>query len=207
MTVHAAPTNAVPEVSTELIDAYLQGVWLEKGLSQNTLAAYRRDLTQLAGFMQPKSIGTATGADLMTFISERFAAGSANRSAARQLSCWRGFFRQLLSDGKIAADPTETLTQPKLGRPLPKSLTEADVERLLAAPDIERPHGLRDRAMLELLYATGLRISELIALTPGSLNQRQGVVRVIGKGGRERLVPVGGVALSWLERYLSLIHI
>lgn len=188
-------------MSSNLIDSYLHSAWLEKGLSTNTLAAYRRDLTQLAQFLAPKSIDGATSADLMTFLSERYSAGSASRSAARRLSCWRGFFRHLLSEGSISADPTETLAQPKLGRPLPKSLTEDDVERLLAAPDLEQAHGLRDRAMLELLYATGLRISELIGLTPGALNRRQGVVRVVGKGGRERLVPVGAVALRWLDRY------
>lgn len=188
-------------MSSDLIDSYLHSAWLEKGLSANTLAAYRRDLTQLANYLAPALIGSATSADLMTFISERYAAGSATRSAARQLSCWRGFYRYLLMEGRITSDPTENLAQPKLGRPLPKSLTEEDVERLLAAPDLEQAHGLRDRAMLELLYATGLRISELIGLTPSSLNSRQGVVRVVGKGGRERLVPVGAVALGWLERY------
>lgn len=197
----ATSTDTPTDISAGLINGYLHNVWLEKGLSDNTLAAYRRDLTQLALAIAPKSIGLANSADLMSVISERYAAGSANRSAARQLSCWRGFYRHLLREGDIAADPTENLAQPKLGRPLPKSLTEEDVERLLAAPDLECPRGLRDRAMLELLYATGLRISELIALTPGALNRRQGVVRVVGKGGRERLVPVGGVALEWLERY------
>lgn len=191
--------DAVP--ADPSIEAYLDEVWLAKGLSDNTLAAYRRDLTALAQFLAPTGLLQADSGQLFAYLGDRFEAGYATRSAARALSCIRGFYRHAIAQGRLTLDPSAALTQPKLARGLPKTMTEQDVERLLAAPDLDKPMGLRDRAMLELLYATGLRITELVSLTSGALNRRQGAVRVVGKGGKERLVPVGGVALDWLDRY------
>jgi integrase/recombinase XerD len=184
------------------IDRYIDELWLERGLAQNSLAAYRRDLVQLAR-MLTGPILAASSEDLLRAVAERFAAGYGARSAARWLSCVRGFYRHQVRKGRLAADPTQALAMPRLGRPLPGSLTEAEVEALLDAPDVDDPVGLRDRAMLELLYAAGLRVSELVGLTAASLNLRQGVLRVTGKGGKERLVPVGQEALQWIERYLG----
>ena len=193
--------SAVPEASAEAIRGYLEEVWLAKGLSDNTLAAYRRDLLALADFLAPKGLLQASSEELFAYLGERFEAGYASRSAARALSCLKGFFRHSRAQGRINQDPSSGLSQPKLSRSLPKTLTEQDVEHLLRAPDLDKPAGLRDRAMLELLYATGLRISELVNLTSSALNRRQGAVRVVGKGGKERLVPVGATALDWLARY------
>ncbi|MEE3157664.1 MAG: site-specific tyrosine recombinase XerD, partial [Pseudomonadota bacterium] len=146
-------------------------------------------------------------ADLMAYLGWRLAAGYQARSSARMLSCVRSFYRYLLRQQLISEDPTRDVAMPKLGRPLPKSLSEADVERLLAAPDTEDSLGLRDRCMLEVLYATGLRVSELVGLRLDQLNLRQGVVRVTGKGSKERLVPLGEEAMSWLEQYLHSARI
>lgn len=193
--------STLPVASADCIREYLDEIWLAKGLSDNTLAAYRRDLLALANYLAPRVLLDARPDDLFAYLGERYEAGYASRSAARSLSCLKGFFKHACSAGLLATDPTADLTQPKLARGLPKTITEQDVERLLAAPDLEKPAGLRDRAMLELLYATGLRISELVNLTSNALNRRQGAVRIVGKGGKERLVPVGITALDWLERY------
>lgn len=147
----------------------------------------------------------------MQCVAERFRAGYQTRSSARWLSCVRGFYRHQVHKGRLAVDPSAELDLPKLGRSLPGSLSEAEVTALLHAPDVDDPLGLRDRAMLELLYASGLRISELTGLNLTSLNRRQGVLRIVGKGGKERLVPVGQEALRWIERYLeesrpALVH-
>ncbi|MYF50714.1 MAG: tyrosine-type recombinase/integrase, partial [Gammaproteobacteria bacterium] len=172
------------------IDEYLEEIWLAKGLSENTLAAYRRDLAALESNLG-KALLDATAADLMAVMASRYDQGYRATSSARWLSCIKGFYRHSLGKGRIGTDPAVHLEYPKLGRPLPSSLSEAQVEELLRAPDASTAVGLRDRAMLELLYATGLRVSELVRLEVGSLNLRQGVIRVIGKGGKERLVPVG----------------
>ncbi|AFU97902.1 site-specific tyrosine recombinase XerD [Simiduia agarivorans] len=185
-----------------MIDRYLDAIWMEKGLSDLTLAAYRKDLSQLAEFLQGNLEHAQTPA-LQAFLAHRFAQGASARSSARQLSCYRGFFAWLVREGFRRDDPVATISSPKLGRPLPKSLTEADVEALLAAPALDEPVGLRDKAMLELLYATGLRVSELVGLALSEINLRQGVVRVMGKGSKERLVPLGRAAIEWLQRYLK----
>ena len=184
------------------VDQYIDEIWLEKGLSENTLAAYRRDLGALKqGLAKP--LLDATEHDLMARLADRYEKGYQARSSARWLSCIKGFYRHNLDKGRLQADPAAHLEHPKLGRPLPASLSESEVRALLAAPDVERPLGLRDRAMLEVLYATGLRISELVGLSTASLNLRQGVVRVVGKGGKERLVPVGQEALRWVVRFVE----
>lgn len=187
-----------------LIDRFVDDLWLQRGLADNTLAAYRRDLTALARWLGPtRSLAELGRADLFDYLSHRFGIGYRPRSTARLLSCLRGFYRWLLERGLACADPTLELAAPRLGRPLPDTLTEADVEALLAAPDTDTPIGLRDRAMLETLYACGLRVSELVTLQVGQLNLRQGVVRVIGKGSKERLVPLGEEALAWNRRWLA----
>jgi integrase/recombinase XerD len=190
----------VTESSLVAIDTYLDELWLERGLAGNTLVAYRRDLLQLAaGIGRP--LLEARTEDLLDCVAERFRNGYRARSSARWLSCIRGFYRHQFNRGRMGADPSLELELPKLGRPLPGTLTEAEVEALLNVPSLADPVGLRDRAMLELLYASGLRISELVGLPTSALNLRQGVVRIVGKGGKERLVPVGQEALSWIRRY------
>lgn len=177
---------------------------MEKGLSPHTVAAYRSDLAQYQGWLQERGIelhGSGREA-ILDHLAWRLSAGYQARSTARFLSGLRGFYRFLLREGLIEQDPTLQVELPQLGRPLPKSLSEADVEALLAAPDIGEPIGLRDRAMLEVLYACGLRVTELISLTLEQVNLRQGVLRVFGKGSKERLVPLGEEAMVWVARYV-----
>ena len=187
------------------ITRFLDLVWMERGLAANTLAAYRADLIALQRWQQARGRGIAdtARADLLDFVAARAAAGARPRTTARQLSSFRRFFRQLTRDGAVATDPTVEVAMPKLGRPLPKSLTEDEVERLLQAPSVDEPLGLRDRAMLEVLYATGVRVTELVTLKHAQVNANQGVIRVTGKGNRERLVPLGAEAVQWLERFAA----
>ncbi|TBW01523.1 site-specific tyrosine recombinase XerD [Azotobacter chroococcum] len=187
------------------IERFLEILWLEKGLSAHTRAAYRSDLELFNGWLRERGLELiGVGRELiLDHLAWRVDAGYKARSTARFLSGLRGFFRYLLREGVIASDPTLQVDLPQLGRPLPKSLSEADVEALLAAPESDDPLGLRDRAMLEVLYACGLRVSELVGLRLEQLNLRQGVVRVFGKGSKERLVPLGEEAIVWLERYLA----
>jgi integrase/recombinase XerD len=194
------------QVTPAIVERYLDALWMEKGVSDNTLAAYRRDLSALAAWLQAAGRGPledASAGDLQAYLAAQLAARRSPRSAARALSCLRGFYRHLLREGRIGVDPTLELDNPRIGRPLPKSLSETDVERLLAAPDLEDSLGYRDRCMLELLYACGLRVSELVGLTLSAVSINQGVVRVTGKGGKERLVPMGEEALHWLRGYLA----
>lgn len=194
----------LPPASADLIERYLDSLWLEKGLSRNTLSAYRRDLEAYAGWLQQQNSDLATATDVLLglYLSHRFALKLSGRSTSRALSCLRGFYRYLLRENRIAIDPTANIDNPKSGRPLPKSLSEEDVDRLLAAPAGDDPIVLRDRAMLELLYASGLRVSELVGLGFGQVNLRQGVVRVLGKGGKERLVPIGEMAADGLAGFV-----
>ncbi|OEC37417.1 integrase/recombinase XerD [Pseudomonas cuatrocienegasensis] len=186
-----------------LIDRFLEALWLEKGLSVHTRAAYRSDLALFNGWLQERGVELATAerAVILDHLAWRVNEGYKARSTARMISGLRGFYRFLLREGVIAVDPTLQVDLPQLGRPLPKSLSEADVDALLAAPDTDDPLGMRDRAMLEVLYACGLRVSELTGLTLEQVNLRQGVLRVFGKGSKERLVPLGEEAIEWLERY------
>jgi integrase/recombinase XerD len=187
-----------------LIDAFADALWMERGLSDNTLAAYRRDLTALAGWLgqQGLDLPQAQRNHLLGFFAHRVQSGAKPRTTARLLSSVRRFYRYMVRENRLRADPSARIDAPKLGRSLPDSLTEAEVERLLAAPDPEEARGLRDRTMLEVLYATGLRVSELVHLTVDQVNLRQGVVRIVGKGSKERLVPLGDEAIAWLQRYL-----
>ncbi len=186
---------------TAAIDQYIDEVWLEKGLSDNTLAAYRRDLRSLAQDLD-KDLFAVSEPDLLNVLARRYDRGYRPTSSARWLSCIKGFYRHSVARGRMAGDPAAHIERPALGRPLPGSLSESQVVALLKAPDTSTPIGLRDRAMLELLYATGLRISELVSLGTASINLRQGIVRVVGKGGKERLVPVGEEALDWVARFV-----
>ena len=192
------------DAQARLIDAWLDQQWLEKGLSENSLSNYRRDVRQLAIWLQEQgsSLLEAQRYQLLEFLADRHQLGISARTVARQLSAVKSFYRWLKREGRVPEDPALLIERPKTGRPLPKTLTEADVEALLAAPDLDTPLGLRDRAMLEVLYATGLRVTELVTLTQSQINPRQGLVRVIGKGDKERLVPLGEEALHWLVRYL-----
>ena len=185
-----------------LIDGWLDQQWLEKGLSEHSLDNYRRDIRQLALWLQARNAGLlqCQRYELLEFLADRHQQGIGARSVARQLSAVKSFFRWLKREGRIADDPALLIERPKTGRPLPKTLTEADVEALLAAPDVSTPLGLRDRAMLELIYATGLRVTELVTLTQSQINPRQGLVRVNGKGHKERLEPQGEEALHSLAR-------
>lgn len=199
-----ATATGVP--SEAQIEHYLDALWMEKGLSDHTLAAYRRDLKQLASWLYAKrsvSLRQASHADLMQHLGYRLHAGYSARSSARFLSCARGFYQFQLRESLMSTDPSLDIDSPKLGRPLPKDISEEDVERLLAAPDKEDALEYRDRAMLELLYACGLRVSELVGLQLSEVNLNQGVVRVIGKGGKERLVPMGEEALAWVRGFLA----
>jgi integrase/recombinase XerD len=187
-----------------MIDRFLDALWLEKGLSDNTRDAYRSDLTLFNGWLQDKGIDLLyiNRDAILDHLAWRVDNAYKPRSTARFLSGARGFYRYLLREKLIAVDPTLQVDMPQLGKPLPKSLSEADVEALLAAPDLSEAIGQRDRAMLEVLYACGLRVTELISLTLEQVNLRQGVLRVMGKGSKERLVPMGEEAIVWLERYM-----
>ncbi|WP_370278899.1 site-specific tyrosine recombinase XerD [Pontibacterium sp.] len=194
----------VAESEVRLIEQYLDAVWMERGLSENTLASYRRDLMQYAGWLQTRGhrlIG-AGKEELQRHLAWRFAERVKASSTARLLSSLRGFYRYLVREKLIDTDPTLLIESPKKGRSLPKTLTESDVESLLQAPDIGDPVELRDRAMLELLYATGLRVTELVTLQSSQVNLRQGVIRVMGKGSKERLVPLGEEAIGWVLQYI-----
>ncbi|PWB48218.1 MAG: site-specific tyrosine recombinase XerD [Nitrosomonadales bacterium] len=193
-------------LNSELLDEFCDALWLEEGLARNTLESYRRDLGQFAGWLGRErrlNLLDAGQAELLAYLSHQFAARMKATTSSRLLSSLRRFYRYQLRQGKIRTDPTLQIEMPKLPRALPKSLSEADVEALLNAPDVAQTLGLRDRAMLETLYATGLRVSELVALPLQGLSLEMGVVRVMGKGSKERLVPLGAEAVDWLQRYLA----
>jgi integrase/recombinase XerD len=187
----------------ELIDRFLDAIWAERGLSKNTLEAYRRDLTKLLLWLgqRDKTLITATRDDLLALLAGEVSGGRSPRSLSRYLSGYRQFYRWLVRERIISADPSALIESPKQGRGLPKALSEEQVEALLEAPDTGTHLGLRDRAMLELMYATGLRVSELCNLQLSNINKNQGVIRIIGKGQKERLVPLGLEAADWLEKY------
>lgn len=187
------------------IREFLDFLWLEHGLSDATLSAYRCDLRKLAVFLESNqtTLLKANSADLMSFLSASMAQGSKARSAARLLSSIRRYYRYHFANGVISMDPSARIESPKIGRSLPTSLSEADVEALLSVPDCETVHGCRDKAMLELLYATGLRVSELVSLQLGQIDMQAGVLRVSGKGSKERLVPIGEVAIDWIRNYTT----
>lgn len=196
--------HTVDAGSADTIDAFIDALWLEDGLSGNTLAAYRRDLTLYAQWLasQGQTLLHSTESDLQRYFAVRHAISTAT-TANRRLTVFKRCFRWLLREGRIAADPTLRLQPAKQALRVPSTLTEPQVEALLGAPNTESPLGVRDRAMLELMYASGLRVSELVNLKLHHLGTNEGVLRVLGKGNKERLVPFGEVARDWLARYLS----
>ena len=191
--------------STDLIDVFCDQVWLQDGLAASSLSSYRRDLTAWAGWLDRRgsSLLAAQRTDVEAFLADQFRSKAKATSIARRLSSLRRFYALQLLQGTLHADPTLRVRAPKLPRRLPKNLSEAQVEALLAAPDPETTLGLRDRAMLETLYATGLRVSELVGLTLAQVSLDMGVVRVLGKGSKERLVPLGEESIEWVKRYLA----
>ncbi len=196
--------NAEASVDQNHIEQFADALWMERGLSDNSLKAYQTDLRKLAAWLrknQNRQLLSARRADLLAYLAALAQSGRKPRSSARVLSSIRQFYQHALRQKWLMEDPSARIEAPKLGRPLPKTLTEAEVEALLAAPDVDTPEGHRDRTMLEVLYATGLRVSELVDLRPEQLSLNQGLVRVVGKGGKERLVPLGEEALSWLNDF------
>lgn len=198
----ASPSTA----DLELIERFADAVWMERGLSRNTLGSYQSDLRHCARWLAGEpgtSLRRVRRDQLLAYLAASVDAGVQPRTSARRLSTLRQFFQWASREKLVSSDPTAQIEAPRLGRPLPKSLSESEVEALLDAPDVGNPEGLRDRAMLEVLYATGLRVSELVGLQPDQLSLAQGLARVVGKGGKERLVPLGDEAVRWVERFLA----
>jgi integrase/recombinase XerD len=187
------------------IDNFIDSIWLEQGLSKATLDAYRSDLSGLENWTIKKgfTLINISRADLLDYISERAKNGSSSRSSARMLSSFRRFYGYLFHQELIVSNPTEKVSMPKIGRSLPQIISEEQVLRLIKAPKAKKSLGCRDRTMLELLYATGLRVTELVKLKKNQLNLNQGFIRVVGKGDKERLVPIGIISQRWLKKYLD----
>jgi integrase/recombinase XerD len=201
-----APSAASHDDATrQAIEQFLDAQWMERGLSENTLVAYRNDLNGFSAWLSTRGGGLveARREQLLDYLSERVINGARPRTTARLLSSLRRFYRYLVREGRLSGDPTVRIDTPRIGRPLPDSLSEEEVETLLDAPVVGEALGLRDRAMLELLYACGLRVSELVNLTMEQIDLTQGVVRLMGKGSKERLVPLGEEAADWLQRYIG----
>ena len=204
MSLRAASAEAgLPADTRAELDRFVDTLWLEHGLARNTLNSYRSDLALFAAWLHEhgKALPRAQAGDLAAYLAE-FSLRARPASQRRLLSAWRRYYRHLLALSEIAEDPTLTLDSPMAGQRFPKTLSEAQVEALLAAPDLDTPQGLRDRCMLEVLYAAGLRVSELIELKLFAVSLDQGVVRVMGKGSKERLVPLGEIAADWIVRYV-----
>lgn len=189
----------------EYIKNFINALWLEKGYSKNTLLAYESDLNHCKEWLRSHSTSllNAQTSDLRAYLAHKMDLGAKARTNARILSCLKSFYRYLLRENILKIDPTASIDTPKLGQTLPKDLSEEDVLALLNAPNIEDPMGLRDKALLELLYACGMRVTELVTLTLEQVNINQGVVRVVGKGNRERIIPFGEEASRWLQQYLK----
>ena len=200
-----APSAAPPAspADARVIEEFIDLSWMERGLAVATLSAYRGDLVQFSRWISSRGLGMeeARRLDVLDFLAEH--AHWPPRTLARRLSALRRFYRYLEREGRIAENPCDRIDAPRLGRPLPGALTEKEVEKLLAAPDVDTALGIRDRAMLEVLYATGLRVSELVGLRSEQVNLGQGVLRVVGKGDKERLVPLGELAVGWLDRFFE----
>ena len=200
-----APSAAPPAspADARVIEEFIDLSWMERGLAVATLSAYRGDLVQFSRWISNRGLGMeeARRLDVLDFLAEH--AHWPPRTLARRLSALRRFYRYLEREGRVAENPCDRIDAPRLGRPLPGALTEKEVEKLLAAPDVDTALGIRDRAMLEVLYATGLRVSELVGLRSEQVNLGQGVLRVVGKGDKERLVPLGELAVGWLDRFFE----
>lgn len=187
------------------IDRFIDNIWAQKGLAELTLRAYRQDLRQFCGWMADHGgrLESADMSSIQKFLGERFERGSSARSNARLLSTLKQFYRYLVRSGERGDNPTALISAPRIHRGLPHTPAEADIDRLLAAPDLDSPFGLRDRCMLEIMYGSGLRVSELVGLRIDQVSTNQGLVRLLGKGSKERVVPVGEEALYWLSKYLK----
>jgi integrase/recombinase XerD len=194
----------MPHAVTPLIDAYLTHLTVERRLAANSLESYARDLNQLAEFAAGRqlSVETLDRGELERFVRDRMAAGRSPRSVAREVACVRGFYRFLVIDGRLKSSPADDLHPPRAWQVLPKYLSVADVDTLIAQPDVSTARGLRDRALLELLYATGLRVSELVNIRPADLNLEASFLTCTGKGNKQRVVPIGDEAARWVARYL-----
>ncbi|UCB54977.1 MAG: site-specific tyrosine recombinase XerD [Thiotrichales bacterium] len=203
-----ARADNIPPHDQRLLEQFLDHLWMEHGLSENTLSAYKNDLAGFSGWLASTDgqLLSASTADVQRYLANKFETGYRSRSSARLLSTLRRFYAWLLRDKRINEDPARLLESPKAEQSLPVSLNEQQVEDLLNAPDTGSDIGYRDRAMLELLYATGLRVSELVNLQLSQVSIEPGVIRIIGKGDKERLVPVGEVALDWLSAYLRHVR-
>lgn len=189
----------------DLIERFRHYLWLERGLSENTIASYSSDIKLFAGSLidDKTTLDSAGTEHILAYLAKRVGEGASTRTTARFLSSLKRFYTLLAREGLVETDPTALVEAPKAGRPLPVSLSEIQIEKLLLAPDLESPEGIRDKAMLELTYSSGLRVSELISLNLPQLNRTQGVLKVNGKGNKERLLPVGDIALEFLEQYLQ----
>ena len=190
---------------SKMIDSFLDSLWLEQGLSKSTLDAYRSDLKLLKVWAKNRELkmDEISRPDLLEFIAFKAEQGSSARTSARMLSSMRRFYTYLMQQEIISTNPTDKISMPKIGRSLPVLLTENEVLKLIKAPNTKKPLGFRDRVMLELLYATGLRVSELVKLEVNQVNLNQGYLRVMGKGDKERLVPMGKTAKRWMKNYLN----
>ena len=195
-------------VNDNIIDNFCDSIWIEKGLSKNTIESYASDLNQLSKWLslKDKTMKACTEVDINMFLAEKIKKGNLSTSINRSLSSIKSFFNWLTHNSIIKVNPSELIESPKIGRKLPINISEEDVEKILCAPDLSSPYGIRDKAMLELLYATGLRISELINLKFNEIDFKRGIVKIAGKGGKERIVPVGETALSWLTDYIDNIR-
>ncbi|MCQ8877463.1 site-specific tyrosine recombinase XerD [Pseudoalteromonas shioyasakiensis] len=189
--------------NSDYLESFLDNLYLEQHVSDNTLSAYRSDLDKFCLFLQGQDLLTVSGSDIESYLAHRVDLGLKPRSTARSISALKRFYQYLVREKYLSESPMVNIAQPKAGQSLPKTLSENEVEALLAAPNVEEPMGLRDKAMLELLYATGLRVSELVGLRMEQINMRQSVVFVKGKGNKERLVPLGEEAMYWLELFLK----
>jgi integrase/recombinase XerD len=199
------PGPVIPKLQNDLLDEFIDHLWLEDGLAKNTLDSYRLDLAQFSEWLlktEDKNLSQVVQADIQQYLAVKFPV-SKPRSISRLIASLRRFYRFALRETKISTDPTLQIESPKLPRSLPKSLSEEDVESLLDAPDLSQSLGLRDRAMLEILYASGLRVSELVGLKVTEVSLSEGVIRVTGKGSKTRLVPMGEEAVEWIAKYLK----
>ncbi len=195
-------TNS-PCAKDACIDQFVDSLWIERGLAQNTQAAYLSDLRHAETFLakQQVSLLGATPEQVLAYLASLVDQSRQSSTSARRLSCLRQFFQWAVREGQLASDPTALLAAPKRGRSLPNTLSESEVEALLQAPDLTSAEGVRDRCMLEVLYATGLRVTELVQLSTNQISLSQGLVQVVGKGGKERLVPMGDIAVDWVVRF------
>tara|TARA_B100001996_G_scaffold336594_1_gene287958 strand:+ start:5038 stop:5937 length:900 start_codon:yes stop_codon:yes gene_type:complete len=192
-------------INDNIIDSYCDSVWVEKGLSKNTVSSYMSDLFQLSKWLkqQNKDLNNCTESDLNSFLASKMDQGNSIASINRALSSIKGFYNWLVNNNYLSMNPSELLESPKMGRTLPVHISEKDVEKILNAPELSSNKGIRDKTILELLYATGLRISELTNLTLNQIDLIRGIVRVIGKGNKERIIPIGETALTWLSNFIN----